>query len=64
VNQAEIIIAENLRRDPKNLQVTSDYKKLYFLLNGHLMYMTGNFQGMTADELAESLEDALRNVDA
>lgn len=64
MNKAEIVIAENLHRDPKNLQVTPDYKKLYFLLNGHLMYMTGNFQGMTADELAESLEDALRNVDA
>jgi hypothetical protein len=63
MNVAEIFIAHVLYGNPGMLHVTADGEKLYFLLEGHLMFVDApkgtSYSNMTDAELNVILQDAL-----
>lgn len=64
MNVEEIMISHALYGSPGKLYVTPDNSKLYFMLNGHLMYLEAEttFEGMNEDELNRVLQDAVLDL--
>lgn len=63
MNVDEIFIAHVLYGNPGMMHVTADGEKIYFLLEGHLMYVEApkgtSYSGMNEEELNRVLQEAL-----
>lgn len=63
MNVAEIFIAHELYGNPGKTHVTPDGEKLYFLLNGQLMFVEApkgsTYSGLSDEEIQHVLQEAI-----
>lgn len=65
MNVDEIFIAHTLYGNPGMTHVTPDGGKLYFLLDGNLVYIEApkgsSYKGMSDEERNRAMQDAIQN---